>query len=106
MLSAIEIDVLQREHGKLHRYFIWPIFSPNITARYEMIPKPHEDADSLLHRLARCYGDKPLTFIVKQMGHSSVKEIYQIYGDWINDHTTNRLNRLNKNRSMCSQYAP
>jgi hypothetical protein len=30
MLSPIEIDVLQREHGKLHRYFIRPIFSPNM----------------------------------------------------------------------------
>jgi integrase len=32
MLSPIEIDVLQREHGKLHRYFIRPIFSPNRVA--------------------------------------------------------------------------
>ncbi|WP_165310994.1 tyrosine-type recombinase/integrase [Vibrio ziniensis] len=128
MLPAIEIDVLQREHGKLHRYFIRPVFSPSITSRYETNNRYYhhvsiwEKWTAICKRAKITYrrpyqtrhtyacwmlsaGANP-TFIAKQMGHSSAKEVYQTYGDWVSDHTQNQLDMLNNKYGQNAPNVP
>ncbi len=127
MYPSIEIDVLQREHGKIIRFFIRPVFSPRVTAtretkayyfhtsihdkwtgvcRRSKVPyrKPYQTRHTYACWMLSA-GANP-TFIAKQMGHSSAKEIYQTYGDWVSDHTADQLQLLNNTYGKNAPYMP
>lgn len=128
MLPEIEIDVLQREYGKLQRQFIRPIFSPTITARYEGHRRYYHHVSiwekwNLICKRAKITYRKPYqtrhtyacwmlsaganpTFIARQMGHSSAKEVYQTYGDWMSDQTQSQMDMLNAKYSKGVPYMP
>ncbi|MBE4617326.1 site-specific integrase [Vibrio navarrensis] len=128
MLPEIEIDVLQREYGKLQRQFIRPVFSPTVTARYEGGKRYYHHVSiwekwKVLCKRAKITYRKPYqtrhtyacwmlsaganpTFIARQMGHSSAKEVYQTYGDWMSDQTKDQLDMLNAKYSKSVPYMP
>ncbi|ELY5178909.1 DUF3596 domain-containing protein [Vibrio cholerae] len=128
MLPELEIDVLQREYDKLQRQFIRPVFSPSVTARYEVDNRYYHHVSiwekwNMLCKRAKLTYRKPYqtrhtyacwmlsaganpTFIAKQMGHSSAKEVYQTYGDWVGDHTKGQLDMLNARYGNIAPYMP
>ncbi|KJY84803.1 integrase [Vibrio galatheae] len=119
MMPAITIDVAQREYGKLSRSKIRPVFSPRVTATKKLgigdffsHVTLHEKWHSTSRRAGieqrkpyqtrhtyACWmlsaGANP-TFIASQMGHSSAKEVYNTYGDWVDEHTQDQVAMLNK----------
>lgn len=127
MYPTIEIDVLQREHGKLMPFLIRPVFSPKVTATretkaYYFHTSIHDKWTAVCRRSKVTYrrpyqtrhtyacwmlsaGANP-TFIANQMGHSSAKEIYQTYGDWVSEHTPDQLDMLNQKYGKNAPYMP
>ncbi|MGF1878397.1 DUF3596 domain-containing protein [Photobacterium frigidiphilum] len=117
MMLPENIRVQQREHGKIEIETVHFVFSPRVTATketksYYFHTSIHDKWTAAIRRARIAYrkpyqtrhtfacwmlsaGANP-TFIAKQMGHSSAKEIYQTYGDWVSEHTQNQLDVLNK----------
>lgn len=116
MYPTTEITVHQREQGVTEVENVRFVFSPMVTATRDTGPyyfhtSIHDKWTSVTRR-ARIPRRKPYqtrhtyacwmlsaganpTFIAKQMGHSSAREVYQTYGDWVSDHTQNQLDLLN-----------
>ncbi|USD64245.1 DUF3596 domain-containing protein [Vibrio sp. SCSIO 43136] len=118
MRPHIFINVAQREHGKMLPLKIRPVFSPQVTATRKDVGDYyfHTSINDKWHGAIKRSGiasRKPYqtrhtyacwmlsgganpTFIAGQMGHSSAKEIYNTYGDWVDEHTQDQIAMLNQ----------
>ncbi|WP_434360211.1 site-specific integrase [Parasalinivibrio latis] len=127
MLAPVKVNVIQEDNVTLVTESVRFVFSARITATRETGPNYshvgiHEKWCAAVRRAGLRYrrpyqtrhtyacwmlsaGVKP-TFIAKQMGHASAKEIYQTYGDWVSEHTGDQLALLNTKLSSSAPYMP
>ncbi|USH04091.1 site-specific integrase [Grimontia kaedaensis] len=128
MFRPLKIRVRQRDTFTFENQTIRPVFSPKVNATrpdvgdYYFNTAIHDKWRGIVRRAGILYrrpyqtrhtyacwmlsaGANP-TFIAKQMGHSSAKEIYQTYGDWVEEHTAEQLEKLNHRFSKSVPYMP
>lgn len=121
-----EIVVHLREYGETRIDHCTFVFSPSINAKHGRINERYSltainaswtrilkraqirdrKAYQSRHTFA-CWllssGANP-SFIASQMGHSSAKMIYEVYGDWIQEHSSDQVTLLNE--KLHNNFAP
>lgn len=118
-LKPVLIEKNLRAYGSSIKEKIRPVFTPKVANRNHPNSKDFYFFSSINEKFKVCCarsdvkdrnpyqtrhtfacwmlsaGANP-TFIAKQMGHSSAKEVYNTYGDWVDDFTHGQVELLNK----------
>ncbi|MFV0574796.1 MAG: tyrosine-type recombinase/integrase [Vibrio sp.] len=116
---SAKIEKHLRSYGSSVKENIRPVFTPKLTARHHGHMTDFYFFSSINEKFKLCCarsgvadrnpyqtrhtyacwmlsaGANP-TFIAKQMGHSSAKEVYNTYGDWVGDFTQGQVDLLNQ----------
>lgn len=117
--KPVLIEKHLRSYGSKINESIRPVFTPKLTARHHGHMTDFYFFSSINEKFKICCarsgvkdrnpyqtrhtfacwmlsaGANP-TFIAKQMGHASAKEVYNTYGDWVGDFTQGQVDLLNQ----------